>query len=223
MEDEIVAVLGVGGTGSYLVDILAKTNIKELHLFDNDIVEQHTAFRIAGAVTIEEIEAVLSKVTWHKQRYSPVREQGIFIYETKIDVDSDMDFTRFTTVFIALDDINCRRWIQSKCNDLGVFHVAVGLAVEIEGENNDQLGGMVKIENGLVPKRRNIDISNAPLEVYGLVQTAELNMLSAALAIIEWKTKLGIYRNERDEYDSVLYSSTTGDMHQIIRGETEPQ
>ena len=38
IEDEVVAVIGVGGTGSYLLDILAKTNIKELHLFDDDVM-----------------------------------------------------------------------------------------------------------------------------------------------------------------------------------------
>ncbi len=41
IEDEIVAIVGVGGTGSYLMDILAKTNVKELHLFDEDVLKQH--------------------------------------------------------------------------------------------------------------------------------------------------------------------------------------
>ena len=48
ISDEVIAVIGVGGTGSYLVDILSKTNIKELHLYDDDIMETNSAFRLAG-------------------------------------------------------------------------------------------------------------------------------------------------------------------------------
>ena len=49
-------------------------------------------------------------------------------------------------------------------------------------------------------------------DVYGSnIQTAELNMLSAALAIVEWKAIRGIYRSERDDgVDTVIYSATTG-------------
>ncbi len=49
-------------------------------------------------------------------------------------------------------------------------------------------------------------------DVYGSnIQTAELNMLGAALAITEWKAIRGVYRNERDrDVDRVIYSATTG-------------
>lgn len=213
IEDEIVAVVGVGGTGSYLADILAKTNIKELHLFDDDILEQHNAFRLAGAARIEELGGAHKKATWHKSRYSPVREQGIFANETKLDGDSTENLKRFTTVFIAVDDLDCRRAIQRSCNELGVFHVSVGLAVEIEGDDNKQLGGMVKVEVGFRPDcrpRQTSDVGHDAPQAYGNVQTAELNMLGAALAIVEWKARKGVYRSERSSYDSVLFSSTTG-------------
>ena len=45
IEDEIVAVIGVGGSGSYLVDVLMKTDIQELHMYDGDVLKQHNAFR----------------------------------------------------------------------------------------------------------------------------------------------------------------------------------
>ena len=216
LEDEVIAIIGVGGSGSYLVDILAKTDIKELYLFDDDILEQHNAFRLAGAARIEELGGTRTKVDWHRERYAAVRENGIHAKAQKVDVDSADFLSQFTTVFIAIDNLGCRRAIQRKCNELGVFHISVGIAVEIEGENNEQLGGMVKVETGFHPTRPHTitpDSSEQVKQVYGQIQTAELNMLSAALAIIEWKAKIGIYRNERTkDYDSVLFSSTTGQI-----------
>ena len=48
-------------------------------------------------------------------------------------------------------------------------------------------------------------------QIYGNVQTAELNMLGAALAITEWKAIRDVYRNERKNgIDSILYSVSTG-------------
>ena len=221
LEEEVVAVIGVGGTGSYLVDVLAKTNIRELHLFDEDILEQHNAFRLAGAARVEELGGTHTKVAWHKERYSAVRDQGVFANATKVNGASAGFLGKFTTVFIAVDDLDCRRAIQRKCNELSVFHVSVGLAVEIEGEDNNQLGGMVKVETGLIPERRcaaDSAAGEAAQQAYGNVQTAELNMLGAALAIVEWKAKAGIYRSERTGYDSVLFSATTGRILHDQRG-----
>jgi len=221
IEDEVVAVIGVGGTGSYLVDILAKTNIKELHLFDDDVLEQHTAFRLAGAAHIKEVGGSSTKVAWHKKRYAAIRDQGIFDHETKVMGDSRELLAAFTTVFIAVDDLQCRRRIQALCNELCIFHISVGLAVEVEGEDNNQLGGMIKVETAFVSSsRREEDAhpSHAEPQVYGKVQTAELNMLGAALAIVEWKAKVGIYRSERSRFDSTLFSATTGRILHQQRG-----
>ena len=218
IQDEVVAVIGVGGSGSYLVDILAKTNIKELHLYDDDVMEQHNAFRIAGAARIEELGSGKSKVKWHQERYAAVREEGIYVHQKRIDDQTLQDIDRFTTVFIAVDKLSTRRKIQNRCNELGVLHISVGIGLEVEGDKNDQIGGMVKVETQYKSKERggtdhgNEDKREEGVEnIYGNIQTAELNMLVAALAITEWKVRKGIYRNEREVgIDSVIYSVSTG-------------
>lgn len=40
-----VAIVGLGGTGSYVLDLVAKTPVREIHLFDGDLFLQHNAFR----------------------------------------------------------------------------------------------------------------------------------------------------------------------------------
>ncbi len=221
IEDEIVAIVGVGGTGSYLMDILAKTNVKELHLFDEDVLEQHNAFRMCGAARIEELGGSCSKVDWYRHTYSAIREEGIHVHTEKLTGDCRDILAKFTTVFIAVDDLTIRRDLQAACNELGICHVSVGIGAEVEGESNDQLGGNIKVETAFRPKHPRLNKPSPeakPDQAYGIVQTVELNMLGAALAVTEWKARVGIYRNDRQQdIDTVLFSASTG---KILQGQT---
>ena len=96
IKDEKVAVIGVGGTGSYLVDVLAKTDIQELHLYDDDSIDPGSAFRLAGAVKINELNS--PKVEWHKDRYSSIRAKGFYTHKEKIDNSNIEDLKKYTTV-----------------------------------------------------------------------------------------------------------------------------
>src|SRR5579864_4493379 len=40
-----VAIVGLGGTGAYVLDLVAKTLVGEVHLYDGDNLLQHNAFR----------------------------------------------------------------------------------------------------------------------------------------------------------------------------------
>ena len=218
IEKEVVAVIGVGGSGSYLVDILAKTSIKELHLYDDDVMKQENAFRIAGAARIGELGSGKHKVEWHRERYAEVRKEGLYVHPVKIDDENLACLKTCTTVFIAVDKLDTRRKIQRACSEMGVLHISVGIGLEMEGEKNNEIGGMVKIETdyqvGRYEKQENGSPENGENDVYGSnIQTAELNMLGAALAIMEWKARRGVYRNERDEgIDRIIYSATTGEI-----------
>ena len=224
IEDEIVAIVGVGGTGSYLMDLLAKTNVKELHLSDEDVLKQHNAFRMCGAARIEELGGSCSKVDWYRRTYSAIREEGIHVHTEELTGDCRDILAKFTTVFIAVDDLTVRRNLQAACNELGIYHVSVGIGVEVEGEANDQLGGNVKVETAFRPRHprpSELPPDERPGQAYGIVQTAELNMLGAALAVLEWKAKVGIYRNDRPhDMDTVLVSASTGRLLQDRKGDS---
>ena len=47
-KNEIVAQIGLGGTGAYLLDFLVKTPVKEVRAFDPDVFHVHNAFRSPG-------------------------------------------------------------------------------------------------------------------------------------------------------------------------------
>lgn len=50
--DDVIALIGLGGTGSYLLDFLVKTPVKEIRGFDVDWYHVHNAFRSPGALDI---------------------------------------------------------------------------------------------------------------------------------------------------------------------------
>lgn len=50
-----VAIVGLGGTGSYILDLVAKTPVGEIHLYDEDTLYAHNAFRTPGATSLDEL------------------------------------------------------------------------------------------------------------------------------------------------------------------------
>lgn len=62
-----IGIIGLGGTGSYILDFVAKTPVQEIHLFDGDLFLQHNAFRAPGAPSIERLEEKKKKVLYFKR------------------------------------------------------------------------------------------------------------------------------------------------------------
>ncbi len=55
LQDDKVAVIGVGGTGSYILDLISKTRVNSIRYFDFDVFDRHSAFRSPGATIREEL------------------------------------------------------------------------------------------------------------------------------------------------------------------------
>ena len=50
-----LAIVGLGGTGSYVLDLIAKTPVEKIHLFDGDELLNHNAFRAPGAISLDDL------------------------------------------------------------------------------------------------------------------------------------------------------------------------
>ena len=55
LEQEKIAIIGLGGTGAYLLDFLVKTPVKEIRAFDGDWYHVHNAFRSPGKLEEKEV------------------------------------------------------------------------------------------------------------------------------------------------------------------------
>ena len=113
-----IGIVGLGGTGSYILDYVSKTRVAEIHLFDGDRFEQHNAFRAPGPTTTEEIEKKPTKAQLYGERYSKMRK-GVVAHEfdvaaENVDALGELDF-----VFVAVDNNETRQWLLPALDGMG--------------------------------------------------------------------------------------------------------
>ena len=104
---ETVAIIGLGGTGSYVLDLVAKTPVREIHLFDGDDFLQHNAFRAPGAPTIEELRDRAKKVDYFRSIYSRMR-RGIVAHVAALDEGNTQLLEGVTFAFVCMDSGNSK-------------------------------------------------------------------------------------------------------------------
>lgn len=199
-----VAIVGLGGTGSYVLDLVAKTPVREIHLFDGDRLYLHNAFRAPGAPSVEELRRKLSKVAHFHQLYSRMRRKIIpheyFIDAKSVDELREMDF-----VFLCIDASDTKKLIIERLEEGGKPFVDTGMDVyEAEGK----LAGAVRVTASTERKRDHFRkrVSLAPGSENGdyarNIQIADLNALNAILAVIKWKKLFGFYVDLEREHHS---------------------
>lgn len=191
-----VAIVGLGGTGSYVLDLVAKTPVAEIHLFDGDIFYQHNAFRSPGAPSIEELNAHPSKVVYFKGIYEKMRN-GIFIHETYIGPKNVNELREMSFVFMCLEG-PAKKLIVEKLEEFDIAFIDVGMGVYL---SEGLLGGNLRVTTSTPVQRehfqKRISFSDAAdRNEYDVnIQIADLNALNAALAVIKWKKLAGFYQD----------------------------
>ena len=203
-----VAIVGLGGTGSYILDLVAKTPVKEIHLFDGDKFGQHNAFRAPGAPSIETLRGIPRKTSYFRDIYSAMHRNIViheYVDESNCDDLESMDF-----VFVAIEGGDSRKFVTEKLGECGVPFIDVGMGIN---EQDASLFGTLRVMLSTDQSRDRIR-SIRPLTggddqgVYSSnVQVADLNALNAALAVIKWKKFLGFYADLGKEH-SIYYQIT---------------
>lgn len=210
--DKKIAIIGLGGTGTYILDLVSKTNVKEIHLIDGDVFCQHNAFRSPGAASKEIFTKSLSKVSYFKEIYQNMHkniiEHDIFINEENVNILKDMDF-----VFISIDSGIARNLIVDYLGSEKIPFIDTGIGLQ---NINDTINGLIRTT---VFDKNNYDIISTYIDfdedgddVYNTnIQIAECNALNATIAVIEWKKFFNIYENANSKCQNV-YSIEMGEI-----------
>lgn len=207
-----IALIGVGGTGSYILDFISKTPVNEIHLYDMDVFNTHNAFRAPGAASVEELDKQLSKVDYLVQRYSNMHNRIIphkeHITPDNIEALKNMDF-----IFLSVDSVAVRKEIAGYLIEEGLPFIDSGLGVNL---SENKLSGLVRITSGFSEHYGHIKDAfggdDTKDDVYASnIQIAELNALAAIHAIIKWKKMAGFYHDSIGEVNSV-YSINDNDI-----------
>jgi hypothetical protein len=206
-----LAIIGLGGTGSYVLDLVAKTPAAEIHLWDGDTFLQHNAFRSPGAPTLETLREKLPKTTYFKNLYGNMH-RGIVDHPAYIDASNVEELRSMDFVFITMDSGPAKKIVIEALLKFRVPFVDVGMGIHLHDQS---LAGSIRVSICTDTKQDHLSsrISFAdaamPDEYDKNIQIAELNALNAALAVIRWKKHLTFYRDFKREHNTI-YSIDTG-------------
>jgi hypothetical protein len=205
-KDQKIAIVGLGGTGSYVLDLVSKCAVKSIDLFDGDQLLNHNLFRSPGVPTEAETQDFPTKVDFYAKIYGrmhkAVTPHGEFIDSSNTELLRGFDFC-----FVCVDRGDVRQLITAALVLMDIPFVDTGIGV---GLVDNSLDGVVRT-TAVLDVSRDFDSAKkflpfAPPDEDDLydkgIQIADLNSLNAALAVLRWKRWSGFFRDYRDELNS---------------------
>lgn len=214
-----VAIVGLGGTGSYVLDQVAKTPVLEIHLFDGDDFKQHNAFRAPGAATKHELLQHLKKVDYFLKRYDPMRH-GIMPHPYYLDAETVVELAGFDFVFVCVDKGKARKTVCEYLVSQEIPFVDVGMDVVMNAETLE-LDATCRVTTATGEKNEHVaycvpmDEDKSEALYRQNIQVADLNALNGQLAVIKWKQLFGFYEDRFKSHHAAYTVATQS----LTRGE----
>lgn len=204
---DIVAIVGLGGTGSYILDFLARTPVKEIRLFDGDEYFVHNAFRSPGRLLTEDLGKKKAEV--YAGRFDNFR-YGVSFEPTNLDAESGHLLDGVTFAFVCVDKGGARKEVHDLLRSKSISYIDVGMGLR---RKDGKLRGMcrttlydVGTDLGPVDALGQVQLVDSPDDDYkDNIQISELNALNAAFAVVRYKQLRGFYADDVDAL-SILFS-----------------
>lgn len=214
LEKHKLAIVGLGGTGSYILDLVAKTPVAEVHLFDGDDFFQHNAFRAPGAPSKEKLNEKQKKTDYFQNIYKNMHK-NIISHCKYVDEECINDLLTMDFVFICIDTGAIKKEIVKLLVENEIPFIDSGMGVDVV---EDSLIGTIRITLSTPSKSDHLKNrisfnSNEDNDEYSTnIQIAELNALNASLAVIKWKKYIGFYQDLKKEHD-ISFTINDGEIH----------
>ena len=199
-----LAIIGLGGTGSYILDMISKTCVSEIHLYDKDQFQQHNSFRAPGTASIDDLEQKQTKCDYYYQTNSNLRN-GVIPHNEMLSETNLHELINYDFIFISIDSATSRKMITDYLYQHKISFIDVGMGLSFTEDKSSIFG---TCRSTLYTK----DMDDTPLkslptisrddEVYrSNIQLVELNCLNAAFAVIQWKKLFGFYCDDMSSYE----------------------
>jgi hypothetical protein len=209
-----IAIIGLGGTGAFILDSVARTHLEQIALFDDDKVHLHTIFRwpgfILGAIGKLKVEALATHYDqWHA---------GIVPIAERITADNILRLHEFDFVFVSVDEGPARLLIVDWISANNIPYVDCGMGLN---RSTVGLSGFVRItgtDREAFDTNRGtvrLPIENAKADEYRKqAQIPELNALNANMAVIRFKQHFGLLDREGTA-TATIFDTVTFEMDQV--------
>jgi hypothetical protein len=218
-KDDVIAIIGLGGTGAYILDFLVRTPVREIRGFDPDLFYVHNAYRSPGPLKDSELNR--PKVEVYLSRYDNFRH-GLSLASKFIDASSIDDLEGVTFAFVCVDKGSSRAGIFDLLLSKRIPFIDVGMGLK---RRDGALSGMLRTtyysaEEGQKVRDENLaPTADDPADEYRTnIQIGELNALNACLAVMKFKQLRGFYLEEVPLYHLLF---KTGDLKIIASSHDE--
>jgi len=102
-----------------VLDLTAKTPVRQIHLYDGDWFYQHNAFRSPGAPSLNELTVKHHKGTYFKDLYSKMH-RGIVEHPVHLDAGNVEELRGMNFVFVCLDKGEPKKLIVEKLEEFNI-------------------------------------------------------------------------------------------------------
>jgi hypothetical protein len=208
-----VAIVGMGGTGSYILDLISKTPLQKILIIDGDWYYNNNAFRSPGAASIDELLIPSKKTDLFQRKYAKMHKNIVsypdYLTEDRFNLLEEMNF-----VFICIDKGGIKKKMIQYLENCNIPFIDVGMGIL---NKNGLLTGMVRVTTSNEQQRTHVweknripfcdDLEN---DYSTNIQIAELNAINAAFAVIKWKKLLGYYHDTAKEFNTFYRISSNG-------------
>jgi hypothetical protein len=198
-KNEVIAIIGLGGTGCYVLDFMVKTPVKEIRGFDGDLYFVHNAYRSPGHLDDQQ-DLGKPKAEVYQRRYDNFRH-NLKLEQKYIDGSSAADLAGVTFAFVCVDKGSARVEVFDLLIKLGIPFIDVGMGLN---RKEGPLAGALRAtyfpadKAAAVRDMQLAELADHPDDIYrAQVQISELNAMNACLAVMRYKQLRGFYLDKQ--------------------------
>ena len=188
-----IAIFGLGGTGSHILEGLVKNKVKNIHIYDRDRIEEKNLYRFPGNLSKNTIK--MNKVDAFNEYYS---EYDSKIFPNNIDVNDITSLNEIDFAFVSLDNFKARSSITTVLMSSNIPFIVVGMSMDFQNNNKDTYFAScttsIYVEGEVYENEKDsVDAYKQNIQIY------EMNSLNANIAIIMFKKWSKFYFGDIDK------------------------
>ena len=213
---EKVAIVGLGGVGAWIADLLTKADVAEVHGWDADSIEDKNIIRMPGAVCPDWIGK--PKAEWLEQTYRQVHRRVFGHSEYVTENNTDELCSNITFGFVTVDNDKSRETVCAAFSESGIPFIDVGISL---GRCAGQVSASIRVTTAwphddawrkAIPK-----VDDAGQETYGKLELPDVASVAAGLAVQSWRKVRGQLA-QRQASECMVYRAETDTITVRARG-----
>ncbi len=207
---ECVAIVGLGGVGAWIADLVVKADPREIHGWDYDCIKPKNILRMPGGLD-PNVWIGRRKAHWFEETYSLIHT-NVHGHNARVLPSNVQEVIEGTTfAFVAVDDADDRMMVCDTLAHARIPFVVVGLSPVRKEKRVKVSMRIVSAHVGVSSWRGGIpQVGQAGQDDYGSLDLPDVYSMTASWAIQSWRKMRGqFWQDQREEcldYDASDHS-----------------